>query len=78
MIQCGGGELPANQIPTIADIIEKHVKSCKLRYVDEITKNCDHRKTCVNLPKYVIRRLSNSLKIYFEYHTVLRTVKRTD
>jgi hypothetical protein len=32
-------------------------------------------RTCVNLPKYVIRRLSNSVKICFEYHTVFRAVK---
>ena len=32
----------------------------------------------VFLPKYVIRRLSNPVKIYFEYHTVLKTVKRTE
>ena len=28
-----------------------------------------------NLPKFVIRRLSNSVKIYFEYHRVFRAVK---
>jgi hypothetical protein len=27
------------------------------------------------LPQYVIGRLSNSVKIYFEYHTVFRAVK---
>ena len=28
-----------------------------------------------NLPKYVIRQLSNFIKIDFEYHTVFRAVK---
>jgi hypothetical protein len=32
-------------------------------------------RTCVYLPKYVIRRLSNTVKIDFEYHTAFRAVK---
>ena len=31
-----------------------------------------------NLPIYLIRRLSNSVKIYFEYHTDWRAVKCSD
>jgi hypothetical protein len=47
----------------------KFVIGCK------IAPNFDGVPGAYNLPKYVIRRLSNSVKISFEYHTVFRAVK---